>query len=653
MDELVFELDPEGMGNIPGEVLDKLTEQKGQTVGSLAPAIIKDYVDGLQSILNWAAGGNPDGRDFIKEMDNDPTFFKSYGDFNTRFKREQLARRNKGLSEIDIMQAQIVAMMLGQNPYYTEVGQHTIFNDEARLGARLLRRTGRTEAPRLIKNLRRFQLINFAGVAKGDLPGIRLRHADPEKRLTKEEREEFRSWEMILAEKFFFRTGHAEANLSDVLGCAYEDWFDLDKVAFYIRRSRSGRPLGMVLMDAALIKPIVPRVGGTQMDRWDRKELEELGERLGKTKAKVFLDDYRYMMLDPAGSRRIKFKESSLVMRSFFTTTDTHNVYKGTGFIEQAVRVITSIINTITFNASRLTNQRVPMGMVALEGGANVNQIQVDLFKKMLWAYTMGAENRWRVPIIALPERNTIKWVPFHRSSQEMQLFDWLSLLITILCQLSGTDPEEISIASNRAAMTKKQAFVEESSERLVKRSQDKGLKTFLHFFSSIFNDTDLLAQLTGKDYLRLDFAGMETVDQKKRRDLQKLELQTHKSINDIRGEQDMPPAEFKIAGMNLYDVAALDDPTVSAVLQQKAQAEMMMAGQPGMPGGEEGESEYSQTDQNLIDLFGPPEEGGKVGEQTHSQAKGSTTEKETEKIEKSEQHTVKEAEEIVVTLED
>ncbi len=592
---------------------------------SLMVKAIDGYNDFIKGVLDYAAGGNPEGRNFVGEMESDPSFRKAYGDFNR--KAVQL-----GLSDQEILQAELISLLVGEDVLQEETGGYRHLNEDGLISYGLLRAGGKTEAPRLIKNHRRWQLSEFASISTKDSPeGLKVYSLKED--VSDLERYYMDRLERLLVSRFFFVWGYTKANLGATLGAAYEDFFDFDKVAFLIRRSRAGKPLGMILFDPTEVRRVIPEEKGKpKYERWD-DEVEEVidARRLGYGKFARYKDDIRYIWRPKhSGGRFFKMSERYMIVSSFFRTTERTKLLRGTGIIEQATRCVSSIVDAFTLNASRMTNNRSPMGILVLQGGQQ-NRIALETFKKLLWAQTMGPQNRWRIPVMALPEKNQAQWLAFHQSSKDMEFFQWASLLFTIICELSGTPPEAISLASNREVMTGKHMY-EESTTGAIRKSKDMGLRNFLSYFATIVNDTEIIAELTGNRDWYVGFAGIDVKDDKEKAALREGELRTFKSLNDILKEEGLEEYdELRIGDINIFDIPAIANTVVQQVVnmkiqeeQQKAMMEQQQAAmeaqgtagtegeEAGAEAGEEGKAgkgteqeETSEEDQGIIEEFG------------------------------------------------
>ena len=537
--------------------------------------LLQDSIASIMgSVLQYAEGANPEGRNFFSEMNNSPEFQKSYQEFLTK-------QKQKGLSDTEVVQAQLVSMML-ENDFMGlwGDGEHTYYDDDFARSSALLRKAGESEGPRLIKNHRRLQLANFAKVSDGSEPGLFVNHKKKGEKVSEADEKKMQDIASILVNDFFFMPGSTDPDFVNVLGAMYEDFFDLDKICFFKHKAKDNTPLGLILIDPEMVKPIVPK--RNFIKRWDEKEYVKLLEEANayNIEQNNYIDDFRFVLMNKHKTRVAKFKADVMFVSHFFRRSVTDDLFRGQSIIEQGIRMITSIINSIEFNASSMTNNRAPQGILSLSGGANINPIVLEKFKKMLWAQTMGAGNAWRIPIIALPDKNQMQWVPFRQSNRDLEFFNWMSLLFTILCRFSGTDPEEISIASNRGVMQSKNSlFQQGGNEGTSRRSMDSGLRTYLGYIAMIINKTGVVKELAGHDEWVCGFGGLDVKDEAAQAELNSKQLASTLSLNEVRKAEGKNAIDLEISGLKIGELVAIGNPQIfqmyMMLIQQKQQEEM------------------------------------------------------------------------------
>jgi|GEM_PF-2402995 len=571
--------------------------------GGLGQMAAQPFIDGyVEMVRAVVEAAKREG--IFEELDNNPEFQKSWKEYLASEKGSNgLQATNEALTN-DLM-----SVLLQDELGYRSDQEYTWQEDDLwGMTDDVLRRAGQTEGPRLIKNLRRLQLAEFGQVETPEGPGIKLKHVDPDEKVPQSEKKEMMKWARVIAEKLCY-VGHCvQPNFAQFLGNWYEDFFDLDKVAVEIRRDRSGRPLGLHLIDPSLVKPIIPRKKRL-WERWDQEEYDSDMKEAGKDEG--YEDDYRFLLVKD-GKRLAKFRKDRMYVATFFTTTYIKRAYRGMGIMEQGIRIVTHIVNAMVLNASRLTRNRAPFGILVMEGGANVDRATLEMFKKLLWAQTTGAVNRWRIPVIGLPKGDKAQWIPFHQASKEMEYYQWMSLLFTILCQLSGTDPTELALASNKEAIGRRPMF-EQGPNTIIRSSKDKGLRTFLYAVARAINNTGVIQEITGHPEWVLEFTGLDVRDEKAMAELHQSELGSIKSMNQLLSENDLETIDEDWA-----DVPGIGNPQILQAWTQSKQMEMgqQMGGfggqMPGAEGEEGGEGGFPM----------PPGEGEEAEEATPGEEK-------------------------------
>jgi len=482
--------------------------------------------------------------------------------------------------------------------------------------SKMLRNAGRTESARLIKNTRSLQFTSFGKPSsKKSEPGLVVEFADPNYKPTQIEKENIRQFTYQMVDKFFFCPFEDEGNLTKWLGVAYNDFFDLDDITFEIRRTLSGKPLGFHLTDPTIVYHVIPK--GRKYQRWDYN-----ADSYSEKRPRDISKEIKYV-LEKNNIRAAGFTRDKMIKSHFFISSDFMTAYRGYSIVEQGIRMILNIMNSITYNSSNFNNNRTPMGIFAFTGGFT-NRVLTEQFKKVLYSYLSGANNRYRLPVIGLPERGDAKFIPFNMNSREMEFHLWMTLLFTILCQLSGTNPEEISMSSHESAMVGKKLF-DTSPDGILQVSKDKGLNTFLRYTETIINKSGVLKQMTGYNVV-CKFNGLEVEDERVKVEVKKSLLATTRSYNDIIVEEGGEPQKIMFGDVNIYDVKGVDSQQIFGALQARIQAidaekQQLMAQQqqgmaPDAQGGAQGGSQAQQgsmtkNDNKLTSKYGQPENSG------------------------------------------
>lgn len=480
----------------------------------------------------------------------------------------------------------------------------------------ILRRAGESEPARMIKNKRR---LDFAlwGKQPSEFSiqrGARLVFINSEYQPTKEEKMNLLEWERRIFDNLFFPPNSNFPSFPKFIGAAYEDFFDLDDITIELRRDGLGRVVAIHLQDPIIYKPVIKerrfRNNPSLYTQDDISLLLRKFEEVLPNKRDDFVqeqlnpEDIDYLLVYQ--NRKIAGVTADTVRKfHFFLRSSFRKAQRGYGIVEQGIRLVTHIVNALTMNASNFTNNRMPPGFFAFTGGG-VNQLQLEKLKKLFYAYGSGPNNSNRFPAIALnSEKSDAKWVGIRGNSKDLEYHQFMTLLFTIFCQLSGTDPREVSLGAYADAVGKKSLF-EESSDGVIKESKDQGAKTFLYHLADSLNTPmrsgiNIFEQISGLP-IKLKFEGFEIEDKKAKGELITHELSSIKSINDLLAQNDVEKQTFMVGDVNIYDMKAFTNPQVfQAVMysaQQKAQQEQqqqqMMAqqqqqAQGGEPGGEQG----------------------------------------------------------------
>ena len=612
---------PPGQQPPPGQPPAPSGQQPGM---NLPPQLQEAMLSALTKVINEG-----DAPERIERMDKDPEMKKEI---------EQL----KNDAELNkVMADEALAMLFDDELGYIWGTDGTYryidFELEPVFNCDLLRRAGKTEPARLIKNKRSLQLMDFAKpvAAKYNATdtGLALTFKDPNYQATKEEKIELSRFSTLLTEKFFYPPLEREPDFAGFLKVCYEDWFDLDDITVETRRTLDGTPLSFHLCDPKYIKPIMPRLAN--FGRWDQDILEATVMDPERAHDVVSPQSIEYSYIFQKKMKRyMKYQDDRMYKAHFFHASDFRRAKRGFGVMEQSIRIITYILNAFTLNSSNFTVNRTPQGMLALTGGTT-NIVQLEKFKKLLSTYHTGAQNRNRFPVLGMPEKGDAKWVPFRDSSKEMEYHLWVTLLMTLLCELSGTNPEELGVASHREAMQSGK-LGKDGATQVMEQSKDVGLRMFLGHIENMLNRSsyegkNVWEQILNKP-VKVKFIGLEMKNEKLEVEIDKGRLAIDKSVNDFLLAKDQEAEELIFGGKNLYDVKALALPQVFTALNtlqqqqfQKEQAAQQMAQQQAAataqnaPAGPQ--PEYSDKDKELIDQYGEPEQAGQDENAAHAGA--------------------------------
>ena len=501
-------------------------------------------------------------KDTIEKVNEDPNYAKWYETFKTNEK--VIGSLNQSLLDFVFMDEHIPGEIQGSEYAYFDTRY------QVPLGSTLLRNAGKTEGARLIKNRRRLQFTEFSRPSfDSKISGLSIVFEDEDYKPTGIEKANLKEFTLKFVDKFFFPPFERKADFAKWLGVCYEDFFDLDDITCEIRRTLNGVPLGFHISDPNLIFHVLPKKG-PKYDNWmigqTNPETQEF-----KPDQKLILQhmsesDIKYVMMKN-NKRMAKFTDSRLFKSHFFRSSNYKEAYRGFSIVEQGIRMLMGIMKSLTFNSANFDNNRTPQGVFAFQGGI-ANRIATEQFKKVLYAYLSGAQNRHRLPVLGLPESGDAKFIPFNVNSREMEFHLWITLLFTILCQLSGTNPEEISMSSQQAAMTGKKLF-DEKPDGILRVSRDNGLNTFLRYIESLINKSKVLQEMTGYN-VKCKFNGLEQEDERVKIEVLNSKLASSASYNDVIEAEGGEKQQLIYGDLNIYDIKGVNSPMVGKVIDAK-----------------------------------------------------------------------------------
>lgn len=553
--------------------------------------------------------------------------------FQRDFARQRLA------PQVDAALAEEIYSILteieGDAGRFEYSGQERYINWETTdISYKVLRRAGATEPARLIKNKRRFDFAQYASppAADGVQRGCKLTFIDDDYSPTKEEKKKLKIWEQQVFLNFFFSAQDKSPSFTKFIGNAYEDYFDVDDITYEVLRNGIGDPISIHLSDPMLWKPVIKKrksAFSIYDDDILSGVLNDYEEMLFGENAFFFNAEEEPDYLLVYDQRRIMHAFRDTVKKHhFFTRSDFRRAQRGFSIVEQGLNLMTWIIQSLRLNASNFSGNQIPQGLLLFTGGG-ISHLQLEKLKKVLRAHTSGPQNNNRFPLASLRgEKGDGKWINFRGTSREMEYHLWMTLLFSIFCQLSGTDPREISLGAHADAI-KNQSLSSENTDGIIKESKDVGAVTFLKYLENALNEPNksgknIFEELT-KLPVKMRFVGFEIQDKKAKYEITQKELATVKSRNDKLAEEDQEKFTLMIdlggeeGKINYFDIPGSESNQLHQIImgkiQQQAQVQMQqqqMQMQQAQAGGQPGEGEGDQltdADRELLQQYGDKED--------------------------------------------
>lgn len=338
------------------------------------------------------------------------------------------------------------------------------------------------------------------------------------------------------------------------------DDITLDQVATEIQYDKSGKPRAFFAVDAGTIEKVIP-------------------EDKNKT-------DWRYMQIVD-GMPAAAYTSDTMLFDFQNPRTDIYHSQYGYSYVEQAIDLITNVINTFVYNSGNFTENKLPKGMLLVQGEASPEQVEQieDYIAEIM---SGGPLNQWRIPIIpAGGKDSSIEWKAMN-TNREMEFQGWLDYLTSAVVSLFGCSIDELGIQSQKS-----QAMFENGGQDRMTAAKSSLLGDILTFLESYLNK---IVKKINPDYV-LEFVGYEKDNPNTVADLDEKECRTWKTVNEKRAEKGLDP-------IDLTKVENGADLPMNVQLVQMFQAAQAQA---GMEGGEEGGDDWGD--------YGEGEENADFGE--------------------------------------
>ena len=350
-------------------------------------------------------------------------------------------------------------------------------------------------------NRRGFQLIK-----NGELV------ADVKGRKAKEKKE---------VESFLLNTGKTEDSERDdlVRFCCktIRDLLTIDQIATEIQRDEGGDVTAFYAIDSATIERVMP----------------------SENTALTYLQVIDGVAVAGYGSDDIVFDYEN-------PRTDIYHSFYGYSYVEQAVDLVTSQINAFAYNSGNFTDNKLPRGMLLIDGDANdetVSQIEDYLAEVM----SGSPANQWRIPVIpsgmSKGEGGGIKWQELNGKNRDMEFSQWQDFLTSGIVALFGCSMDELGLQS-----AKSQNMFEREGNGQMEASKSLILGDILTFMANYIN------KILKKAYpeYSIEFVGYEQTDLKAVADLDKIEVESYKTLNEKREEKGLKKLEADWANVPL-----------------------------------------------------------------------------------------------------
>nr|MDD3906467.1 phage portal protein [Candidatus Omnitrophota bacterium] len=365
-------------------------------------------------------------------------------------------------------------------------------------------------------NVARFATPNSP---KGD-PGFKIATVDEEYRPDKRDKKEMKEIENFLLMTGTLRSDDRPDNLDTFLRKIVKDSMTLDAMAIELVPNSRGEIAEMYAVDAATIKVCRPEEG------FD-------GD------AKI-----RYIQ-DVEGTVYAKYAYDELIYGIRNVRTDIRYAGYGESELEVAIRLITGLINGLSYNISYFTKSSVPLGLLSIVGNMGTDALQD--FKREWYTQLRGPASRWKIPMIQLEEGQGVNWTDIKGTSKDMEYHLWMQFQINLLCALYGVNPSAIGFEGYNPGS--KPLFGESGSKTQTEQDENTntGLRPVLNFVGSAINQRIMPMLFDGR--YKMVWTGIDEEDEARKLEMQSKRLQDGlATVNEIRAENDQEPIKAKWA---------------------------------------------------------------------------------------------------------
>ncbi|MEN6544483.1 MAG: phage portal protein [Armatimonadia bacterium] len=312
------------------------------------------------------------------------------------------------------------------------------------------------------RQVRRFCRVQESG--KG--PGFAIRPKDPTAKLGEQEQQSIK-----LLEGFFTNCGWEtnprqrmrlkRDNFSNFMAKLVRDSLVLDSMPIETewKRDKSLGLDGMYAVDGATV-----RLCSESGYRGD-DEIFALQVVQGNLRAAYTYDDLIYVPRNPRTD----------VMVGSYGFSET----------ELLIKVVTGLLNAMTYNLKYFDSNSIPKGLLHLSG--DYSNEDLSAFKRYWNAMVKGINNAWTLPVmVSKNQESKASFENFGVDVNEIMFAKWMTFLTSIICAIYGMAPDEINFESFTAGTSSLSGS--DTEEKLI-NSKDKGLRPLLAYYEDIFSD--------------------------------------------------------------------------------------------------------------------------------------------------------------------
>ena len=224
------------------------------------------------------------------------------------------------------------------------------------------------------------------------------------------------------------------------------------------------------------------------------------------------------------------YTREELIFDCMNPRTDIERAGYGYSIVEQSIDLVTSSVNTFTYNASIFTENKLPRGMLLLNAPADQEEIE-DIEDYITNLLSGTPASQWRIPIVPTGRAKSsegsgkvFEWVKFQESNKDMEFQSWFDLQLSGIAAMFSKSLEELGLHSSKS-----QPLVGHDIAPRQEASKSLGLGDLLTFLQKHFNQ---IVQYKNPDF-SFEFVGYEKDNLKLVSDIDSAEIGAWKTLNE------------------------------------------------------------------------------------------------------------------------
>ena len=329
-------------------------------------------------------------------------------------------------------------------------------------------------------------------------------------------------------------------NFKNLLIKYVRDRLLIDKVCWEIERNRKGEAVALWVLDGATILPVLPGgFYGSTSQIGVGSSYNKLSDEIRKAKLEQIppIEEITYIQEllygTSGGGITAAFRDSDIIYDLGNELNDIRYYKQGMSVVEKANVAIVAFINSLTFNSNGLSRGAIPKIAVAMGKDSGYTEEQLEDAQDEWMANFEAMDGQWNIPLLN-GDAKVLNLLPNNR---DMEYQKYMEFTGALTCATMGADSAEIGLRLNQA-----QSVMSENSDGKQIFSKNRGVREMLSGFTYIVNNFLRMSGYDFADDFKFVFHGLSTEDKGFEADLRKKNVETIKTIDEVRAELDLPP---------------------------------------------------------------------------------------------------------------